>query len=182
MGDDVTYIHPKAEVHDDCEIGEGTTIWQFASVIRGAKIGRQVNIASGTTIDGSEIGDGTVLGHCIAMGPGFVIGKNCFLGPGVVLCNDAWPRAGKSNFDLSAYKDCPAIVIEDGASVGANSVIMAGVRIGKMAMIAAGSVVRCDVPPRTLYMNDGSMQEIVNESAKKRIRHASDVAIKELFL
>lgn len=166
-------IHPKAEVHDDCTIGENTNIWQFASVIRGARIGKNCNIASGACVDGSEIGDGTKIGHNLAMGPGFKVGKDCFIAPNVTFCNDAWPRAHESGFDVRKYAGRPAVIVEDKASIGANAVILNGVHIGEGAMIAAGSVVTRDVPAWTLWKGWGEeLTEITDEDRKVRMRFA----------
>lgn len=166
-------IHPQACVDDSVTIGEGTNVWQFASVIRGAKIGKNCNIASGACIDGSEIGDGTKIAHNLAMGPGFKVGRNCFIAPNVTFCNDAWPRAHMSGFDIKAYKDRPAVIVEDGATIGANAVILPGVHIGAGAMIAAGSVVTRNVPPWSLWIGRGEhVQDIGEETKKRRIRFA----------
>lgn len=171
------FIHPLAVV-TDAEVGSDTRIWQFASVIRGAKIGDRCNVASGACIDGSEVGDDCVIGHNLAMGPGFRVGNRVFIGPNCTFCNDAWPRAGKEWFDVAAYKSAPAIIVEDGASIGSNSVILAGVRIGAGAMIAAGSVVGKDVPAGALWKKgeplfspySGEAQEA--SALSRRIRHA----------
>ena len=40
--------------------------------------------------------------------------------------------------------------VEDGASIGANATILCGITIGRHAMVAAGTVVTKDVPPRGL--------------------------------
>lgn len=166
-------IHPKAEVHDDCTIGEGTRIWQFASVIRGAKIGKDCNIASGACIDGSTIGDRCTIAHNLAMGPGFKVGNDCFIAPNVTFCNDAWPRSHKKGFDVERYDDTHhAVIMEDGATIGANSVILPGVIIGRGAMVAAGSVVTVNVPEDTLWMGSGALRKISGEHMKDRIRFA----------
>jgi UDP-2-acetamido-3-amino-2,3-dideoxy-glucuronate N-acetyltransferase len=89
------------------------------------------------------------------MGPGFVIGDDVFIGPNVTLCNDAWPRASKIGYDVESLATRPAVVVHNGASIGANAVILAGVTIGANAMIAAGSVVHADVPAGMLWINGG---------------------------
>ena len=43
------------------------------------------------------------------------------------------------------------IVIDDGAFVGTRSIILKGVRIGKNAVVGAGSVVICDVPDNQVW-------------------------------
>ena len=170
-------IHPTAFIHykalvTESRVGAGTKIWQFASVIRGATIGARCNIASGACIDGSDIGDDCVIAHNLAMGPGFKIGNGVFIGPNVTFCNDAWPRAGKDGFDADAYIGSPAVLVEDGASIGANAVILPGVRIGSGAMIAAGAVVCADVRAGELYMGRGEVRKISDETGRIRIRRA----------
>lgn len=166
-------IHPNAFVDDTVTIGEGTNVWQFASVIRGARIGSGCNIASGACIDGSTIGHGCIIGHNLAMGPGFLIGNAVFIGPNVTFCNDAWPRAHKLGFDVRKYEDGQyAVIVADGATVGAGAVILPGVHIGEKAMIAANAVVTRNVPANHLWKGNGDISEIVNESEKKRMRFA----------
>ena len=170
-------VHPAAFVHplalvEGASVGARTRIWQFASVIRGARIGEDCNIASGACIDGSVVGDRTKIGHNLAAGPGFVIGSEVFIGPNCTLCNDAWPRAHMVAFDPARYQGRPAIIIEDGASIGSNAVILPGIRIGAGAMIAAGSVVTRDVAPGHLWKH-GEQERILNEDKVPRMRFAA---------
>ena len=167
-------IHPLALVSDDSTVGPGTSVWQFASVIRGARIGARCNIASGACIDGSVIGDDTKIGHNLAMGPGFVVGRNCFIGPNVTFCNDAWPRAHTAGFDVRRYEGRPAIIMADGASIGAGAVILPGVHIGGGAMVAAGATVTRNVPANCLWRRDGEIQEIGEHDRITRIRFAQE--------
>ncbi|WP_287994327.1 DapH/DapD/GlmU-related protein [Acidiphilium sp.] len=167
-------IHPLAFVADDSTVGEGTSVWQFASIIRGARIGARCNIASGACIDGSVIGDDTKIGHNLAMGPGFVVGRNCFIGPNVTFCNDAWPRAHTAGFDVRRYEGRPAIIMADGASIGAGAVILPGVHIGAGAMVAAGATVTRNVPSGYIWGRDGEIQEIGNDDRRTRMRFASE--------
>lgn len=154
-------------------VGARTRIWQFASVIRGARIGADCNIASNTTIDGSTIGDRCVLAHCIAMGPGFRVGNDVFMGPGVVLCNDRWPRAAKGGFDVTRYQgDDMAVIVEDGASIGAGAVILPGVHIGAGAMVGANAVVSANVPSGHCWTGTGELRTIRDEHLKERVRFA----------
>lgn len=162
-------------------MGARTKIWQFASVIRGAVIGADCNIASGACIDGSTIGDRTKIAHNLAMGPGFLIGADCFIAPNVTFCNDAWPRAHTIGFDVRAYEGRPAVIMEDGATIGSNACILPGVRIGAGAMVAAGSVVTRDVLPGHLWRG-GEQDRIVGEEGKRRMRFGGDMTDSREFL
>lgn len=174
-------IHEKAFIHSlaltdkSISLGELTRVWAFASVIRGARFGRNCNIASGATIDGSVFGHDCIVCHNVAMGPGFVFGNGCFVGPNTTIANDSWPRAHRERFNPAEYRDRPAVIVEDGATIGANCVILPGVRIGKNAMIAAGAVVSKDVPADMLYGVSNRMAPIGNEHEKVRMRFAGEI-------
>lgn len=167
-------IDPTARIHrlalvEGSRVGARSRVWQFASVIRGAVVGDDCNIASGACLDGSQIGDRCILGHNIAMGPGFRVFDDVFIGPNVTLCNDAWPRAEKGDFDAGRFNPVTfAIIIESAASIGANSVILPGVRIGHGAMIAAGSVVTKDVAPGWLWVGRQPVEKIARERTRMR--------------
>lgn len=166
------FLHPKAHV-ENATIGKGSRIWQFASVIRGAILGDDCNVATGACIDGSQIGDRCIIGHNVAMGPGFRLFDDVFVGPQVTFCNDAWPRAEKGDFDVSRFNPVTyAVIVESGASIGANSVILPGVRIGFKAMIAAGSVVTKDVPAGWLWKDRGLVSRVFAERPRMRFANA----------
>lgn len=135
-------VHPLAFVDGDYP---GVTVWQFASVIRGAKIGPGSSVGSCAIVDGARLGTGVRVGHGASIHPGVWIGDDVFVGPGAVICNDPWPKAG-SGFDVDELLAGKVVVrIENGASIGAGSVILPGVTVGRGAMVAAGSVVTRDV-------------------------------------
>jgi acetyltransferase-like isoleucine patch superfamily enzyme len=119
----------------------------------------------------AELGENTSLGRDCYVGPGVKIGKNCkvqnqaliyepcvigdgvFIGPRVVITNDLNPRAVSPSGVIKTSSDwtSKAATIESGASLGAGVITVAGVRIGKWAMIAAGAVVTTDVPDHALF-------------------------------
>lgn len=99
------------------------------------------------------------------MHPGTVAGRDVFIGPGAVICNDSWPRTHKRGWQVP---ERATVIIEDGASIGANATVLPGVRIGRGAMIAAGSVVTCDVPADHVFMTKGEIRRIVSEPDRLR--------------
>lgn len=165
------WIHPKSEVHG-VTIGANTRVWQFASVIRKSVVGDDCNIASCAIVDGALVGHRCIVSHGAFIDPGIVIGDDVFIGPHVSLCNDYWPRVSKDGwFDIQKLIDREIIVtsIEDGASIGANAVVMPGVKIGARAMVAAAAVVRISVPADFLYQRDGSLAPITGEPNRMRV-------------
>ena len=161
-------IHEKAEVKD-AKLGEGCQVWQFASVIRGAELGDNVTVASCAIVDGAKVGAGSIICHGASVHPGVQIGQNVFVGPGTTLCNDSWPRTHKKGWERP---QAPVIVVRDGASIGANCVVLPGVIIGEGAMIAAGVTVTRDVEPWHLLGPSGGQAPIGRDDTKQRMRFA----------
>jgi len=138
-------IHPTAEVQTE-KIGDGTTIWQNCVILKEALIGRNCNINYNVFIENDVvIGDNVTIKPGVQIWDGLHIGNNVFIGPNATFTNDLLPRS----------KQYPELfektIIEDGASIGANATVIAGITIGKYTMIGAGSVVTKSTPPFTLW-------------------------------
>ncbi len=138
-------IHSSAEVHSH-SIGPGTTVWQHSIILENAKIGKNCNINAHCFVENEvSIGDDVTIKCGVYVWDGVTIGNKVFIGPNATFTNDLFPRSKNTEYHLlHTY-------VEDGASIGAASVIIAGVRIGCYAMIGAGSVVTKDVPPYTMW-------------------------------
>ena len=133
-------IHPLADVQSP-HIGEGTRIWQFAVVLRGARVGRGCNICAQTFIENDVVlGDNVTVKCGVQLWDGLRIGNNVFIGPNATFCNDKRPKSGNRDFE------CMKTIVEDDVSIGANATILPGVKLGKGCVIGAGAVVTKDVP------------------------------------
>jgi len=142
-------IHPTADVSEQAEIGEGTSIWHQAQVREGARIGRNCILSKGVYIcAGVVIGDNVKVQNYVSIYHGVTLEDGVFCGPHCVFTNDKLPRAINADGSLKSTDDWQSTptLVQRGASVGANAVIVCGVTIGKWAMIGAGSVVSRDVP------------------------------------
>jgi UDP-2-acetamido-3-amino-2,3-dideoxy-glucuronate N-acetyltransferase len=149
-------IHPSSDVQST-SIGEGTTIWQYVVVLPRAVIGSNCNINAHCFIENDVIvGDNVTLKCGVFLWDGITVGNNVFIGPNVSFINDKYPR---SKQHPAPYEKT---VIEDGASLGAGSVILCGIKVGRNAMIGAGSVVTRDVPANQLWAGNPArfMREI----------------------
>lgn len=136
-------IHRTADVQTK-QIGEGTTIWQFAVILPGAVIGKNCNINCHTFIENDvKIGDRVTLKAGVFIWDGIEIEDDVFLGPNATFVNDKFPRSKIYPEIFQRTKICR------GASIGANATILGGITIGENAMVGAGSVVTKDVPPNT---------------------------------
>jgi len=119
------------------DIGNGTKIWAFSHICKGAKIGKNCVIGEGVYIGPNvEIGDNVKIQNHALIYEGVTIEDDVFIGPNVVTTNDIMPRA------KGDWKDrfCET-VFKRGCSIGANSTIVCDIEIGENSMIGAGSVV-----------------------------------------
>lgn len=164
-----SFIHPKAHV-EDSTVGEGSKVWQFASVTGGTVLGRHCSVSPFAMLHGPRFGDACVISGGVMMGPGFVIGDECFIGPNVTLCNDQWPSASKVGLDLGAMRSGAFVTVRIGnrATIGANAVILPGVTVGDDAVIAAGAVCGKDVPAGHLFKRCGEVVKISAAWTKRR--------------
>ena len=110
-------IEPGAIIRDKVSIGKNAVIM----------MGAVINI-------GAEIGEGTMVDMNAVIGARGKLGARVHLGAGAVVAGVLEPPS----------KD--PCIIEDDVMVGANAVILEGVRIGKGSVVAAGSVVIDDIP------------------------------------
>lgn len=123
------------------QLGERVLVWHYAVILADVVIGNDVSIGSK-----AEIGRGTIIGNNTRISSGVFlpsnskIGNQVFVGPNVTMTDDKMPFAGNAE-----YKAQPPTLL-DGCSIGAGSVILPGVTIGRKAMIGAGSIVTKDVP------------------------------------
>ncbi len=142
-------IQPTSQVDESARLGEGTTIWDLAQIREKATLGRGCVVGRGAYVGpGVRIGDHVKLqNHALVYEPA-VLGDGVFIGPAAVLTNDFYPRAVDPDGTLKRAGDWEAagVVVAEGASLGARSVCVAGVRVGRWALVAAGAVVSRDVP------------------------------------
>jgi acetyltransferase-like isoleucine patch superfamily enzyme len=114
-----------------CIIGPGSRVGPFVEIQVGAVIGAQCKISSHSFI-------------C----EGVTIEDEVFIGHGVMFTNDVYPRATTTDGKLQAASDWQVVrtLIKRRASIGSNATILAGITVGREALIGAGAVVTHDVP------------------------------------
>ncbi|MBP9993922.1 MAG: N-acetyltransferase [bacterium] len=135
------FVHESSYVDDDVEIGEGTKIWHFCHVQKGARLGKNCSLGQNVNIGGNvKIGDGVRIQNNVSVYEGVEIEDNVFCGPSCVFTNVATPRA-----HFPVHGVYAKTLIKEGASLGANSTVVCGHTVGRSALIAAGAVVTKDV-------------------------------------
>ena len=134
------HIHPSSDVQTK-EIGARTMIWQYVVVLKGAVIGKNVNINAHCLIEGDVvIGNHVTIKSGAYLWSGLYIEDHVLVGPNVTFTNNKYPRS------KVAPKKYPRTHIHKHVSIGGGAVLLPGLTIGKWAMIGAGAVVTRDVP------------------------------------
>ena len=143
--------------------------------IKNSKIHKTVSIINKNLVNiyGCEIHNNTKIGPFVEIQKDVIIGKNCkisshsficsgvtikdkvFIGHNVVFINDRIPKSVNKKGQLKSENDwkLEKTLIEEGSSIGSGSIIMCGIKIGKNAIIGAGSLVLKNVSNNTLYTN-----------------------------
>ena len=136
-------IHPSVYIDEPCEIGSGTKIWHFSHIMANSRIGERCNLGQNVVIErGVVIGNNVKIQNNVSVYQGVEIEDDVFCGPSMVFTNVVTPR---SAFPRNTSDDYQRTLVRRGASMGANSTIVAGVTIGECALVGAGAVVTRDV-------------------------------------
>ena len=149
MPDVSVRIVDSADVANTATIGDGSSVWHLAQVREDAVLGENCIVGRGAYVGtGVRMGDNCKLQNYALVYEPAVLEDGVFVGPAVCFTNDLYPRAVSPDGSLKRGDDWEAVGVtcRTGASIGARSVCVAPVTIGRWAMVAAGSVVVEDVP------------------------------------
>ena len=139
---DKPYIHESSYVDDDVQIGDGTKVWHFCHIQRGARIGCDCSLGQNVNVGNNvRIGNGVRIQNNVSVYEGVELENHVFCGPSCVFTNVLTPRA-----HFPVHGVYAKTLVKEGASLGANSTVVCGHTIGRSAMVAAGAVVTADVP------------------------------------
>ncbi|HKV95166.1 MAG TPA: bifunctional UDP-N-acetylglucosamine diphosphorylase/glucosamine-1-phosphate N-acetyltransferase GlmU [Candidatus Angelobacter sp.] len=167
-----TILEPFVQLLGATRIGSNCRIRSF-SIIHDSQLGDDVMVRPGCFVDQSQIAAGALLGPYSHLRPGSEIGEGAHVGNFVETKKARLGRGSKANH-LTYLGDTEIgegvnigagtitcnydgvnkhlTVIEDGAFVGSDSTLVAPVRVGKGAYVAAGSTITEDVPADSLAL------------------------------
>jgi UDP-2-acetamido-3-amino-2,3-dideoxy-glucuronate N-acetyltransferase len=164
-------IHPGAEVSLEAEIGDGSLIWRNVQIREQAQLGRNCIVGQSAYIDfGVMIGNNVKIQNNASLYHGLELEDGVFVGPHVIFTNDRVPRGINPDGSLKSAADWMVgrTRVCYGAAIGAGSVIVTGIIIGRWAMVGSGAVVTKDVPDHALVV--GSPARILGYVSAKGMR------------
>jgi bifunctional UDP-N-acetylglucosamine pyrophosphorylase / glucosamine-1-phosphate N-acetyltransferase len=125
-------------VATEAVIGAGATVGPFAHLRPGSKLGPDAHVGNFVETKKTTIGRGSKANHLTYLGD-TTVGEKVNIGAGTITCN------------YNGYEKFPT-TIDDGAFIGSDTQLVAPVRVGKGAVVGAGSTVTKDVPPGALLI------------------------------
>jgi bifunctional UDP-N-acetylglucosamine pyrophosphorylase/glucosamine-1-phosphate N-acetyltransferase len=121
---------------NEAVIGAGAVIGPFARLRAGTQVGPEAHVGNFVELKKTVLGRGSKANHLAYLGDA-IIGEKVNVGAGTITCN------------YNGYEKRQTI-IEDGAFIGSDSQLVAPVRVGRRAVVAAGTTVTRDVPEGAL--------------------------------
>lgn len=142
------FLHESSYVDEPCEIGEGTKIWHFSHVMKDSKIGKRCILGQNVVISpGVVLGDNCKIQNNVSLYTGVTLEDDVFCGPSCVFTNVINPRS-----QIVRRDEYRSTVVRRGATIGANATIVCGGSLGRYCFIAAGAVVKGEIPDYALMM------------------------------
>lgn len=148
------HIHQTATVDAGAKIGDFTLVWHYSHVESGAVIGENCNLGQNVYVGNNAIvGHGCRLGNSVAVFSHVELGNFVFCAPFMVFTHIAFPRAcvnRRSSFEKT--------IVGDGVTLGANSTVVPGIKIGTGTFLAAGSTLTKDCKNWSLMLGTPARQ------------------------
>jgi UDP-2-acetamido-3-amino-2,3-dideoxy-glucuronate N-acetyltransferase len=137
------FLHESSYVDKLSKVNANTKIWHFSHIQSGAIIGKNCVLGQNTYVSSNvEIGNNVKIQNNVSIFDGVKLKDNVFCGPGVVFTNVINPRS-----EVNRKSEFQETIVNQGATLGANSTILCGTEIGRYGFVAAGAVVTRDIKP-----------------------------------
>jgi bifunctional UDP-N-acetylglucosamine pyrophosphorylase/glucosamine-1-phosphate N-acetyltransferase len=145
-------------------IGDGAKIGPFAHLRPGTDLGPNVHVGNYVETKKTTMGRGSKANHLTYLGD-TIIGEKVNVGAGTITCN------------YNGYEKRQTI-IEDGAFIGSDTQLVAPVRVGKRAVVAAGTTVAQDVPEGSLVLTRAPVKVVEGYADRVAERYKDLIAAK----
>jgi bifunctional UDP-N-acetylglucosamine pyrophosphorylase/glucosamine-1-phosphate N-acetyltransferase len=142
----------------DSTVERGAVIGPFAHIRPQSIIGENAHVGNFVELKKTKLGRGSKANHLAYLGDA-TIGDAVNIGAGTITCN--YDGVGKH-----------PTVIEDEVFIGSDSQLIAPVRVGRGAYVAAGSSITDDVPPDSLAIARGRQENKPGWAEKRRARRS----------
>lgn len=155
------FVSASANVADSAVVGPGSRIWHLAQIGDEAVLGASCVVGRGAYVGpGVRVGDKVKIQNYALVYAPATLESGVFVGPAVVLTNDLYPRSVEVDGEIKSGDSWArvGVVVKEGASLGARSVCVAPLTIGRWAMVGAGAVVIRDVPDFALVVGSPARQ------------------------
>ena len=136
-----------ATLESNVSVGPFSRIRQGTLLAKGSRVGNFVEVKK------SKLGQNSKINHLSYVGD-TSIGKDVNIGAGTITCNYDGKKKNKTK-------------ILDGAFIGSNTALVAPIKIGKKAVVGAGSTLTRNVKDKSLSLTRASQLEIKNYKRKK---------------
>jgi bifunctional UDP-N-acetylglucosamine pyrophosphorylase/glucosamine-1-phosphate N-acetyltransferase len=127
-------------------IGENARIGPFAHLRPGTELAADVHVGNFVETKKTRLGRGSKANHLTYLGD-TIVGEKVNVGAGTITCN------------YNGYEKRQTI-IEDGAFIGSDTQLVAPVRVGKRAVVAAGATITEDVRPGVLAISRAPCKQV----------------------
>ncbi|MFA5060552.1 MAG: acyltransferase [Candidatus Omnitrophota bacterium] len=146
------FCHPTSCVEEGATIGQGTKIWFYSHILKGAKIGQRCHLGQNVVVHPTAvIGNGVKIQNNVSVYDAVTLEDDVFCGPSCVFTNVINPRSAISRNSAEFFKKT---LVKKGATIGANATILCGITIGRFAFVGAGAVVTKSVPDFGLFFGN----------------------------
>ena len=135
-----------ATLESNVNVGPFSRIRPGSLLSKGSRVGNFVEIKK------SKVGKNSKINHLSYVGDAF-IGRNVNIGAGTITCNYDGKKKNKTR-------------ISDGAFIGSNTSLIAPIKIGKKAVVGAGSALNKNVKNKSLAITRSKQIEIKNYKRK----------------